>query len=335
MKVVFASRLFWPHLGGVEKHVEQLSIELIKQGHEVVVVTSCFDKKLKLQQKVNGIKVIRVDFESLQSKKGIWGWVVANKNIFFEADIVHAHDIAWWLTPLKIVHPLFKFYTTFHGHEGLDKPALNAVIHRKIIETFSTGTICIGDFISKWYFARPDLVSYGGSSLPRKLKEKEKNSAVFVGRLDKDGGVLEYLKGLAISQLEIKLSVYGDGTLRKQAEKYCKNKNLNVNFFGFIENVEEKFDQSEMAFVSGYLAIAEAMQRSCQVFAHFSNELKKDYLTMHPQSQNMKIFKTGKELASHLTGKNHSNTKQAQAWANQQTWSKLTKEYLSLWKQLN
>ena len=48
MTVVFFSRLFYPHIGGVEKHALEIGKILLKNNHKVVVFTEQYHPKLKL-----------------------------------------------------------------------------------------------------------------------------------------------------------------------------------------------------------------------------------------------------------------------------------------------
>ena len=60
MNILFFSRLFYPHTGGVEKHVLETSRLLIKRGHKVTVVTEKHDKSLKNKENIQGIEVYRI-----------------------------------------------------------------------------------------------------------------------------------------------------------------------------------------------------------------------------------------------------------------------------------
>lgn len=42
MIVVFFSRVFYPHVGGVEKHVFEISKILVKKGYKIIVFTEHF-----------------------------------------------------------------------------------------------------------------------------------------------------------------------------------------------------------------------------------------------------------------------------------------------------
>ncbi|KKU73911.1 MAG: hypothetical protein UX99_C0026G0001, partial [Candidatus Amesbacteria bacterium GW2011_GWB1_47_26] len=45
MKVLMMTRLYWPHVGGVEKHVEKIT-EILKKKHQITIVCEKHDPKL-------------------------------------------------------------------------------------------------------------------------------------------------------------------------------------------------------------------------------------------------------------------------------------------------
>ena len=60
MKILFVLEHFYPYIGGAEKLFYGLSTNLAKQGMEVIVVTTLFDKNLPLEELHNGVKIVRV-----------------------------------------------------------------------------------------------------------------------------------------------------------------------------------------------------------------------------------------------------------------------------------
>ena len=87
MKILFLTRRFYPDIGGVEKHIDKISSELIKRGHEIIVITEN-PKNYKNHEKINGIEIYRIPIESENGKKWtIWKWLVKNRNLIKEADI--------------------------------------------------------------------------------------------------------------------------------------------------------------------------------------------------------------------------------------------------------
>jgi glycosyltransferase involved in cell wall biosynthesis len=62
MKILMLTPYFYPHTGGTEKYVKDLSIQLVKNGHDVTVV-SCNvprSKKAKKEEIIDGVKIKRL-----------------------------------------------------------------------------------------------------------------------------------------------------------------------------------------------------------------------------------------------------------------------------------
>ena len=93
MKIVMLSPYFYPHTGGTEKYVRDLSTALIQQGHEVTVITNNLPKAKNApahETLPEGIKVIRLDAADM------FGYLPAsfgqfNLKMLDGFDIVHVH----------------------------------------------------------------------------------------------------------------------------------------------------------------------------------------------------------------------------------------------------
>ena len=59
MRIVQVSPFFHPHAGGVESHVRSLAREFTRQGHDVTVVTSRYDRQLPVDERVEGYRIVR------------------------------------------------------------------------------------------------------------------------------------------------------------------------------------------------------------------------------------------------------------------------------------
>ena len=59
MRIVQVSPFFHPHAGGVESHVRSLAREFAREGHEVTVVTSRYDRSLAADERVEGYRILR------------------------------------------------------------------------------------------------------------------------------------------------------------------------------------------------------------------------------------------------------------------------------------
>ena len=347
MKILFFTRRFWPSIGGVEKHCLEIGRRLVAQGHVLTVVTEIPKQNVKFQmsnvkskETYEGIDIYRIPITSGERLKKfqIWQWLWKNRSLIQEADIVHCHDVFFWYLPFRFLYPKKKVFTTFHGWEGIFPPRWQAKAIRKISEKLSFVNICVGDYISKWYGTRADLVMYGGVELAQnsKLKTQIENSKLkilFIGRLERDTGLPIYLKALekfSIFNFQFSINFVGDGTLRKEAEKYGR-------VLGFVRDVGKHIRKADFVFTSGYLSILEAMINKKLVFAVYDNPLKEDYLRMAPFNKWIVIESNPKELAVKVKFyfenplEEKKVVEEAYNWAREQTWEKLTKNYLELW----
>lgn len=90
MKIVQLTPYFYPHLGGVESHVLELSKQLIKKGHEVLVVTTKLEGTKK-RSVVEGVPVKRVEPLTIKFSTPIIPDL--SKSLMKEDfDILHSHS---------------------------------------------------------------------------------------------------------------------------------------------------------------------------------------------------------------------------------------------------
>jgi len=95
MHITQVTPRFPPAVGGLEEHVYQISLELLKRGHEVTVITSDeVDEKTSLPKKevMQGIRVYR--FPLFMSKAFREYWLVPDILKWFphlRGDVVHVH----------------------------------------------------------------------------------------------------------------------------------------------------------------------------------------------------------------------------------------------------
>jgi len=345
MYVTFLTRRFYPCIGGVEKHVMEISKELIKKGHVITIITESNDITSAVKDEINGIKIFRISTgtDNWFKKIRIWKEIWKLRKVLQNSDVIHCHDVFFWYLPFRFV--FFKpVFTTFHGYESYPIKK-GAIISRKIAEKLSWGNICIGDFIKKWYGTKPTYVSYGGTEVIKLMPQvpegsnvkQQKESALFIGRLDEQTGILTYAKTIEYVKKEypkFDFSIVGDGKYRKMLDKSLK-------VFGFKKDPEKYFAQYNFAFVSRYLSILEAFAHQKLVFATYDNPVKEDYLTLAPFAKWIVIEKDPKKLAEKVTyylnnpAKKKELTDLAFLWVKDQTWAKVTEIYLSLWGRAN
>src|SRR3990167_3365421 len=248
MKILFFSRLFYPHIGGGEKHVLEISKILIKKGYSITVLTEKYSKELKTKGKSQGINIVRINpgRDDWFKKFRIWWQVGKLRNLVRDVDIVHIHDVFFWYLPFRFLHPSKKVFTTFHGYEGNKIPGFKAKLMHKIAEKLSNGNICVGDYLKKWYGTKPDYITYGAVSRIQNSEFRIQNynskyKILFLGRLEEETGIMEYLKALLMLKnkgTKFELTILGDGSLRKKAEDFSKVNKINAEFKGFVGKVE-------------------------------------------------------------------------------------------------
>ena len=349
MTILQVSPRFHPEKGGVETHVWQVSKALLRRKHKVWVLTlnpSSLELRLiKLSLDKSGnlsLATITPDLPKPEQKAhyistlyklAVWRQVARLTSTLRRVNIIQVHDVAWWLFP---VWPLFakKIFVTFHGYEGSEPPSWRAVLHRKIVEKLAVGSVCVGEFMKKWYHAKPNLIIYGAGDV-RATPRSSRNKAVFLGRFSQDNGVMIYLRALALLKKKIDLDIYGAGNKKGEMQRFIRRKRLSASMHDWTDEVESVLAKARWAFVSRYLAILEAMQAKRLVVAVYDNEIKKDYLLCHPQSKNMVIAGSARELANKLEkldqSKEQMMIENAYRWAKNQTWDELVKAYLGLW----
>jgi len=330
MNILFLSRLFYPHIGGVELHTLHLSEELIKKGHQISLLTSQEDHSLQLKENFHQIKIHRISKAFLSSKISLWQWLYSHPDLLKNADIIHAHDVYWWLLPFR---PFKKtpIYTTFHGWEGRFPPTQKAKIWRKLAESGSTGNICVGDFISKWYGTKPTKVTYG-ATYQTTLPEGDPDRLLVLGRLSHDNDtplVLDAIKRIKIKLPQLKVTFLGDGDFTWQATQVGQ-------VLGFQPDIAPHLSKARFVVTSSYLSILDSLASQREVLSVYTNPLKKDYLAMHPAVSGLKLASSSQELADQYLSSRDSkvgeSTKKAWSWAQTQTWDRLAHLYLDLWQ---
>ena len=244
-----------------------------------------------------GIKYPHIKFFGLLY---IWFWLAKHIELIKKSDIVHCHDVFIWYLPFRFLFPNKKVYTTFHGGQDIWPIPFKNKLYVQLAARLSRGTIAIGDFIGKYYGIMPDFVSYGGvdSSFGRGNTKKQK-IVVFLGRLEKQTGVYEFIK--RIKKLKgYKVYFLGDGSLKKVCEKHGTVR-------GFVDPAPF-LRKAEICFAGGYLAALEALSCKCKLWYGWNTPIKKDYWQLSP---------------FHETD---------YKWARSQTWDKVADLYLKLWR---
>ena len=315
MKILFITRLFYPHVGGVERHVAKISKELEKKGHEITILTEKFEDKLKDKENIDGIRVIRISFPHIKlfGLIFIWWQIFKNRKLVEEADVVHVHDVFIWYLPLCFIYPKKMVFTTIHGFEENSPFNIMSIFQKRLAAMLSNRTIGVGKFLEKYLRVTFNKITYGGVSMNQFIDTKNtkvQGSVVYVGRLEENTGILEFIKRLKVkgkkiseawpNQDLVKVDFCGDGPLRNECEKYG-------TVHGFCDP-NPYLKKAEYCVPGGYLAALEALSYGCKLKLFWNNKVKEDYWKMSPFVR-----------------------KDVKTWAKSQTWNKLADEYLDLY----
>jgi glycosyltransferase involved in cell wall biosynthesis len=339
MHVVFLSRRYWPAIGGVERHLQFLSdaVQKMHSDIQITIVTEQHDASLPTLEEQKKITIHRIPISS-NLKKSIWSWMTAHRSLFEKADLLHVHDVFFWMFPLMGSWNLPKIFTTFHGYEPPGPPNKKQRNQHQLAEILSDGNMCVGGFHQKWYGVQPTITTFGAVdekflSVKKQTKAKQ-GSFLFVGRLDDDTGIWSYVQAFAKldKQKKYQLHIVGDGPLRQQLEWFVEQENLTVNFLGQQTVTPNLYQKYSCTVVSGYLTMLESLAVGVPVIATYETPLKKDYLEMSPFAEYIPIAQPGSELV-HLMENSPQISTEAQQWAQQQTWDKLALQYLKIWGQ--
>jgi len=345
MKILFIAPNYLPHIGGVEKHVYKLIQELLKDNHKVTILTQKFDNSYNDYERDNNLEIIRIDKKENKILNRLHKAIYMLKFLksIIEFDIIHIHDYSTFELFIFPIYPILKLfkkiYITFHGYEGDIPPKKSVVLRRKLVEKLTYKNICIGDFIPKWYGTKADIISYGGVDKINNVQNLKEDYILFIGRLADDTGIFDYVKAWSIIHKrydKIKFVICGDGFLRVELEKFItKNKIENIIFEGFVPDIEKYIKDATVIFTSGYLGILEAFSYKKNTIAIYDNELKKDYLTMIPNYDNMMWVSDNKleNIVSSLEDalKNTNKKEIAYQYAYENSWIKVKEEYYRLW----
>jgi glycosyltransferase involved in cell wall biosynthesis len=215
---------------------------------------------------------------------------------------------------------------------------------RKLCEKLTKGNICVGQFIEKWYGTKADYISYGAvEEHIEQFNQKDSKNILFIGRLEKDTGILEYIDALKLfkanNNTDFIFQICGDGLLKEQVLSFLEENKITFEFYGFKKDVYPFIQSSRVVFTSSYLSIMETISFGKPLIASYNNPLKKDYLEIFPNQK--KLFLCAKDpiqitnyLKDLFTNPDKFDNQHTyrQDFIKDFTWSKTAEMYLSLYQ---
>lgn len=353
-KIVHLTPYYWPHVGGVETHLAELNKVFTKKGNQITVITEQFDRALPRYEVHDGVEIYRFPTVSKAKRsknifykvlyklsvfKNMWGY---NKH-FHTANIIHCHDVLWWLLPF---YPFVKskMFVTFHGWEGIFPIPVKIKLQRRFYSTLARGVLHVGSWIKTFYGDTPNTVTYGAAPQnipPLKIKRNEYGmkhapyTFVFVGRLEEVNGIpkyIELIKQLTTTTYKPRVLWVGDGKYREHCKKVGK-------VIGFKNDISEYIQRGKIVLASSYLSIFEAQAHGKIVAAFYSHPLKEAYLKTFPGIKYMVVAEKVEQMKRKLEVPLYSDQatlykkgKIIQEFSKTQTWEKVAEEYEWLWQ---
>lgn len=338
MKILFFTRRYLPHIGGVEKHISEV-VKFLEKDDQVIIVTEQHDPSLPEHERIQNVEIWRIPLPAQQTHKTtIWLWLLKHFSLLLQADVIHIHDVFFWFLPFRL--PLFwkHVFMTFHGYEAPGPPNIKQIFWHQVADVFSDGNICVGNFHQSSYGITPNFVMYGGvdnlSAFKKQLPKSTEKKIFFASRLDEDTGFRAYLYASLLLQKKdflYHLDIYGDGALRKWGEEFSAHHNLAVTFHGFVEDVSQFLSGHDIAFASQYLSILQALAVNIKVISFANFDMKKRYLEETPFRDWITIASNPEEIADAVQRPQHIKD-EAQLWVQQQTWQRVAEIYQKLWQ---
>lgn len=339
MEIVFVTPKYVPSVGGVETHVGRVATELQRLGYNVIVLTTQNGDE-PVNETIDELEIVRMPKVVIGSKIKTWQWLWQQRHRLVSADVVHVHDVGWWLLPIL---PLIqkKLFVTFHGWEGEWPIRWQAKLHRWLLSVAAQKTIHIGDWITQYYWDEPSLVLYGGVDSYTKVTNKTQNTnngrkvikVVFLGRLVSENAIAEYCKlakQMQQKNLSFSLTWVGDGPLAKQ----CKRLGTVT---GMVDKPEAYIAKADVVWASSYLSILLARSYGKPVWALWQHQLKRDYLQSLPNQERVFLAGSAPSLLVQVTsdsGKQWRTEAISQRFSKQwpPTWHTIATQYEQLWQ---
>ena len=275
MKIAMVGQ-FPPHVGGVGVHIHTLSKELVKQGHEVYVITYPH----KNIQDIDGIHVIGTKGLNIPGVRGLMFKKNAKKaleNLLEkeDIDIIHGH----YLFPAGAAavevgndHKI-KTYVTAHGSDMFELYKNQSFMRstvRKVLEEadgvfavsnalrheiIATGVVGIANK-TKLSWNSVDINKFStkhNDSFKKEYKLEDKPIVLFVGNLIKRKNVDSLLEAKKVANSDYYLVVVGDGPLFKKLRKKVEEEHIrDVIFTGARDDVEDIIPSCDVLILPSY-----------------------------------------------------------------------------------
>lgn len=256
MKIAQVCHRYYPYIGGVETHVEEISKRLVKKGFEVEVITTDRSGKLAIECIINGVKVKRfkcwAPTEAYYFSGRLKRYLLRNSGSY---DLVHAHSYhalpALYAAQAKSANRLV---FTPHYH-GAGSTFFRTLLHipykflgRKIFEK-ADKILCVSNYEKNLCIETFRVKEEKIYVIPNGLdleefenfekKRKACKIVLYVGRLEKYKGMQYVIKALPKLDDDLIFEIVGTGSYTNTLVKLA-NKLKVRNRVEFYQNLPRK-----------------------------------------------------------------------------------------------
>jgi len=296
--------------GGVQEHIYNLTNELVKLGHKINI----FGPENNKIPFINYHPIAKA--VKLPVPNGNWSNITIKNNEKYKASqilekekfhIIHIHEpyipfVNWDIFGNTSATKVATFHTAWNNDSILNIVNPFLPLLKEIFSSYFKGVIFVSKIVKRrWqYLCKRSVIQkiiHNGIDRtffrPAKKAKGKIINLLFVGRLVKRKGLIYLLKTLnkiVKDNLNIRLTIVGDGPEKLESEKYVKENNLNkyVRFVGEILGKERiNYYQEADIFCAPYIdeafgiTVLEALSCGIPVVA-FKNESFLEILKGYP-----------------------------------------------------
>ncbi|MHA2265413.1 MAG: glycosyltransferase family 4 protein [Candidatus Thorarchaeota archaeon] len=343
-RVLMIAPRYRPAVGGIERHLEKVTKILVEKGLSVTILAPTHVAGLTQTETIDKVNIIRIPFGWDRNPFLSYLWMISRRLNLKRYSIVHVHGTMPLLSlylPLRLLNGQIPVYATFHGFERDPVPAYFKVM-RRIARRLVRRSLCIGHFIRTIYGEVCDLVSIGAVDQPER-QETERGGLVYIGRIEKDTGIADYIEAMRILSekysLMPQLTVYGRGYLQEKLERIADSHGLKVDFAGLAESSTKGLRSKLICLGAGYLSMLEAMSLGLPVVTVAATQLKYEYHKgVLTEGGHISIQTTAERVADEIARllKNpeliRRISRRGVEFTKKMTWENLAKLYIEMWK---
>eukprot|EP00698_Gefionella_okellyi_P021358 TRINITY_DN6902_c0_g3_i1.p1 TRINITY_DN6902_c0_g3~~TRINITY_DN6902_c0_g3_i1.p1 ORF type:complete len:435 (+),score=46.82 TRINITY_DN6902_c0_g3_i1:461-1765(+) len=145
-RVCMVSDFFYPNIGGVESHLYNLSLCLVRKGHKVIIITHAYGERVGVRYITGGIKVYYVPnraFYNGNTFPTFYGTLPTLRNILWreQITIVHCHQAFSTLCLEALIHARIMGYRCCFTDHSLFGFADGSSIHMNKILKFTLSDV--------------------------------------------------------------------------------------------------------------------------------------------------------------------------------------------------